>query len=109
MSLTEIQALIKDRNLESRPLGNGDAMMRELTWDDQWIGYDDESTILQKVNYANSHCFGGTMLWSVDLASGNGQKDTPAITSDNTCGPKNGLVCPPNNCCSALGVSVRSL
>jgi hypothetical protein len=28
-------------------------MMMEITWDDQWIGYDDESTIARKKAWAD--------------------------------------------------------
>lgn len=81
--------------------------MMELTWDDQWIGYDDESTIARKKAWADDQCFGGTMAWSVDFNSGAGNGLTPNITTDGTCGVSNGhTVCgnwPAGNCCSAGG------
>lgn len=42
-------------------------MMKQITWDDQWIGYDDEETVAMKKKWASSYCFGGTFIWSVDL------------------------------------------
>jgi hypothetical protein len=48
----------------------------ELTWEDQWIGYDDAGTIARKKSWANNQCFGGTMTWSVDFASGAGKYRT---------------------------------
>lgn len=74
MSLVEIEALINEKGLVPVPLDDGtegDSTMKQITWDDQWIGYDDEETIRAKTNFASSHCFGGTMSWSVDLEVGN--------------------------------------
>lgn len=47
-------------------------MMKQITWDDQWIGYDDEETVAMKKKFASGMCFGGTMIWSVDFQSGDG-------------------------------------
>ncbi|XP_014554338.1 glycoside hydrolase family 18 protein, partial [Bipolaris victoriae FI3] len=68
MSLLEIKKLIKEKNLTPRL--NTESMMKELIWDDQWIGYDDEETHEMKRKFANNLCFGGTMAWSVDFNSG---------------------------------------
>ena len=105
MSLTEIKALIAEKNLTAVLLEN--AMMKQITWDDQWMAYDDEDTIAEKINYASSHCFGGTMSWSVDLDSGTGESATPNVTTNNVCGPQNGLICPAGQCCSGSGVCVK--
>jgi chitinase len=48
-------------------------MMMEITWGNQWIGYDDARTIARKKSWADNQCFGGTMSWSVDFASGVGR------------------------------------
>ncbi|XP_050394203.2 chitotriosidase-1 [Patella vulgata] len=34
---------------------------------DQWIGYDDEQSIREKVCYVKSNGYGGVMVWSLDL------------------------------------------
>jgi hypothetical protein len=68
MSLTEIKQLIKEKGVTPRL--NKDSMMKELVWDDQWIGYDDEETHEMKRSFANNLCFGGTMAWSVDFYAG---------------------------------------
>ncbi|KAI9150631.1 Chitotriosidase-1 [Paramyrothecium foliicola] len=65
MSLYEIKQLIKQRGLTPKHLS--DSMMKQITWDDQWIGYDDEETFAAKKKWANSRCFGGTMIWSIDF------------------------------------------
>jgi chitinase len=65
MSLVEIQQLIKKRNLKPKFLE--ESLMKQITWDDQWIGYDDEETFAAKRNFADGLCFGGTMIWSIDF------------------------------------------
>lgn len=65
MSLVEIQQLIKERNIKPQYLP--ESMMKQITWDDQWIGYDDEETFAAKKAVADSMCFGGTMVWSIDF------------------------------------------
>ncbi|KAK4494774.1 hypothetical protein PRZ48_014130 [Zasmidium cellare] len=86
MSGQEIKKLIADRNLTPEPLGDDSSTMVQITWDDQWMGFDDEASLLEKIDYANGHCFGGTMTWSVDLDSGTGTSETPPISTDGTCG-----------------------
>ncbi|KAM0418391.1 hypothetical protein ACHAPD_004750 [Fusarium lateritium] len=74
MSLIEIQQLIKKKNLKPQYLP--DSMMKQITWDDQWIGYDDEETFAAKRAFADSLCFGGTMIWSIDFqVPGSGSPD----------------------------------
>lgn len=64
-SRQEIQQLIRERRLKPKHLA--DSMMKQITWDDQWIGYDDEETFAEKTKWADSQCFGGTMVWSIDF------------------------------------------
>jgi hypothetical protein len=105
MSLLEIENLIKQKNLT--PLLLEKSMMKQITWDDQWIGYDDADTIKLKKAWADGQCFGGTMIWSVDFNSGSGSGDAPSNTTDGTCGPKFGnTVCgnwASGSCCSSAG------
>lgn len=75
MSLKEIESLALQVGVKPTLLA-GD-MMKQLTWSDQWVGYDDLETIAMKKQWANAHCFGGTMIWSIDLYSGPGSGDTP--------------------------------
>lgn len=43
------------------------AAVNYLTYDnDQWISFDTNVTFKQKVDFANSHCLGGVMVWAVD-------------------------------------------
>jgi chitinase len=103
MSLDEVRGLIEEKGLTPRLLQG--AMMKELVWDDQWIGYDDEETVAMKKAFANNLGFGGTMAWSVDFNTG--VSDSPPVSADGSCGPKNGgTVCEGSgfgDCCSANG------
>jgi hypothetical protein len=81
-----------------------DALMKSITWNDQWIGYDDEETVSAKKLVANQYCMGGTMALSVDFNSGAGSGTTPPVSTDGTCGPLGGAVCPDEQCCSSSGV-----
>lgn len=74
-SLQEIQRLIPQLGVQPKLLAAD--MMKELKFGDQWIGYDDMETIAMKRQWASSHCFGGTMIWSVDMFSGSGSGDVP--------------------------------
>ena len=45
-----------------------DAMQKRATWGkDQWLGYDDVDTLALKRSWADAHCFGGLMAWTVDF------------------------------------------
>jgi chitinase len=74
-SLQEIEASIKQDGLTPRLLE--DDMIKVLVSGDQWMGYDDLETIAMKKQFASSLCFGGTMIWSVDLYSGAGSGNSP--------------------------------
>lgn len=67
MSSHEISQLIPQIGVEPTLLR--DDMMKQLTWSDQWIGYDDDESIGMKKKWAGEHCFGGTMAWSIDMKS----------------------------------------
>ncbi|KAJ3547829.1 hypothetical protein NM208_g1311 [Fusarium decemcellulare] len=73
MSLGEIKNLIKEKGI--KPTHLKESMMKQITWDDQWIGYDDEETFAEKKAWADGQCFGGTMIWSIDFQ---GSSSVPA-------------------------------
>ena len=52
---------IREKRLEPQLLE--ESMMKQITWDNQWIGYDDSETIEMKKKFASGLCFGGTMIW----------------------------------------------
>jgi hypothetical protein len=51
-----------------------DAAVKQTTWDDNWIGYDDHEAYALKIQKANERCLGGTFIWyatpSLTLYSG---------------------------------------
>lgn len=90
MSLQEIEnQVIKQLGVTPKLLEQD--MMKQLAWGNQWIGYDDMETIAMKKQWASQHCFGGTMIWSVDFYSGSGSGDVPdGGGSDNPGSPGGG-------------------
>ena len=71
MSNVEIDDAIKVKGL--KPKLDQASMSKEISWDDQWIGYDDDKTFKMKTDWAAENCFGGTTLWSLDMDSGEGR------------------------------------
>jgi chitinase len=67
MSNREIQQLIYKNS--PHPTYIPEAMVKQVTWEDQWIGYDDDETIAMKVAVANDYCMGGTMVRVPNLSS----------------------------------------
>lgn len=54
-------AEIADRILQNdlTPIHYEDAAVKVITWDDQWVAYDDADTYQQKADFARSQCLGG--------------------------------------------------
>lgn len=111
---TEIEELITNKQLVPELITA--SAIKQLTWDDQWIGYDDSDTFAMKVAFANSQCLEGTMIWSIDFDSGAGSGDEPHVngtviySTDGTCGLKSGnTYCSSSStvyngtCCSQYG------
>lgn len=65
MALFDINTLISSKGLT--PVLNSTSMVKQLSFDDQWIAYDDNQTVTLKKNWGNDFCFGGTMVWTLDL------------------------------------------
>ena len=96
LSLAEIKQVIRVKGLQPQLLEK--SMMKQITWDNQWIGYDDSDTITMKKKFASGMCFGGTMIWSVDFETGNNgvlldeADENAPKTTDGRCGPVSSLV-----------------
>jgi len=44
-----------------------------VTWgDNQWVSYDNNATLKQKMNYANGKCLGGVMVWAASTDDARG-------------------------------------
>ncbi|CAD0098997.1 unnamed protein product [Aureobasidium mustum] len=82
---SEIKNIAKSKGIHPTYLSG--AMMKELTWDDQWIGYDDEETFAAKKEFANSMCFGGTMPPHKGLDNGGTSKGLLPFAEFVNCKP----------------------
>ncbi|KAL8694817.1 MAG: hypothetical protein Q9218_000576 [Villophora microphyllina] len=50
-----------------------DAAVKQVVFGgNQWVSYDDAETFKMKINYANSKCLGGTMVWAVSTDDSKG-------------------------------------
>ncbi|KAH7071761.1 glycoside hydrolase superfamily, partial [Paraphoma chrysanthemicola] len=65
LSTCEIRRMISEKKLNWNVIAGG-AEVNEVTWDDQWIGFDDAGTLGKKLDLANDRCLGGTALWALD-------------------------------------------
>ncbi|KAL8895830.1 MAG: hypothetical protein Q9207_007992, partial [Kuettlingeria erythrocarpa] len=71
----EIEEIIRTKGLYPEYLSA--PKIKKISWDDEWIGYDDAETTQDKIALANDRCMGGTTIWSVDFDSGAGSGDIP--------------------------------
>ncbi len=67
LSNAEIADRIKLSKLT--PIHYEDAAVKVITWDDQWVAYDDADTFQQKADFARSQCLGGVMVWALSKHS----------------------------------------
>lgn len=81
LSLAEIKQYIRDKRLTPQLVEK--SMIKQITWENQWVGYDDEETAAMKTKWASSYCFGGTMIWSVDFKSGGGPSVPSVLITQN--------------------------
>ena len=50
----------------AKPTLDKEAAVKQVVWDrDQWVSYDDEESFGLKIDYANSKCLGGLMVWAI--------------------------------------------
>ncbi|RVD89613.1 Glycoside hydrolase family 18 [Arthrobotrys flagrans] len=67
MSAREIQDVINSKGVKPTLLSG--PMIKELKWDDQWMGYDDDETINMKLGVANDLCLGGSMVCNPNIVT----------------------------------------
>ncbi|KAH8673362.1 hypothetical protein BX600DRAFT_535950 [Xylariales sp. PMI_506] len=68
LSFDEIEALLADPSNGAVMTLYEDAAVQVVTWDEnQWVSFDNNVTFQMKMDWANSVCLGGTMVWAVDL------------------------------------------
>jgi hypothetical protein len=68
LSICEINRIIGEKNLQPSVIPRG-AETNEVTWDDQWMSWDDSNTFGKKAELANDRCLGGTALWALDYST----------------------------------------
>lgn len=70
LSFTEIEDILDDESRGAVKTYDAEAAVQIVVSDgDQWVSYDDWESFETKMDYANSHCLGGTMVWAVSLDS----------------------------------------
>ncbi|KAJ6287495.1 hypothetical protein J3E71DRAFT_358329 [Bipolaris maydis] len=67
LSFAEIESYIKRFNLEK--IHDKEAGVKYLAWgsNNQWVSYDDEETLQDKVDFAKEQGLLGLFVWSIDL------------------------------------------
>ena len=60
-----------------------------MTFDDQWVGYDDEASIAQKMSLIKTYGLRGGMLWAIDLDTKDYSFTRSVLTATKLC-PQNG-------------------
>jgi hypothetical protein len=86
LSRCEIQRRIKANKLTPTIIPGG-AGVKEITWDDQWIGYDDDETLQLKLQLANNRCLGGTSLWALSYGACKKDPFEPPVPISGTVSP----------------------
>jgi hypothetical protein len=61
--ISEIDNEIKRRKL--KPKLYKEEAVKVVTWQKQWVSYDDEETLQMKVDRAGERCLGGVMVWAI--------------------------------------------
>ncbi|KAF8064315.1 glycoside hydrolase superfamily [Lyophyllum atratum] len=69
LSYGEIDYLIQSKGL--KPTYNSTSKTMTLVYDDQWIGYEDASTLATKLEYVLKRTMPGVLIWAVDLDKNN--------------------------------------
>lgn len=39
-----------------------------IVYGSEWIGYENQESVIQKANYIKDNCLGGAMIWTVSKA-----------------------------------------
>ncbi|OAL43395.1 hypothetical protein IQ07DRAFT_593170 [Pyrenochaeta sp. DS3sAY3a] len=67
LSYDEIEGLIRTWDLTK--VHDKEAMVKYMAWgqNNQWVSYDDQETLQQKVEYARGQGLGGLFVWAIDL------------------------------------------
>jgi GH18 family chitinase len=108
LSRCEIQRRIKANNLTPTTISGG-AGVKEITWDDQWIGYDDDETLQLKLQLANNRCLGGTALWALSYGACKKDPFEPPVPISASVSPSVSTQNPPSSGTSRVPPNVPSI
>ena len=100
LSYAEIKRIVARGN---KVIKDDTAAVKMVVYDtDQWVSYDDAETLKMKVDYANAHCLGGTMVWAVSTDNANASAVNALSLSTrrkaSTTGPDSLLSCQLGDC-----------
>jgi chitinase len=66
LSYWEIMEIINKYNI--KPTYDKESGVKWISWNtNQWVSYDDQDTIQQKIKYTNALGLGGLLIWAIDL------------------------------------------
>ncbi|CAI7670806.1 unnamed protein product [Penicillium pancosmium] len=61
------------------------AAVNWMTWNsDQWVSFDNERTLKQKADFANSRCLGGLFSWALDMGGPGSLKNPNSMDPSDT-------------------------
>ncbi|KAF1914807.1 hypothetical protein BDU57DRAFT_549890 [Ampelomyces quisqualis] len=103
LSTCEIRRIINEKHLTWKVISGG-AEVNEVSWDDQWIAWDDRGTLGKKLELANDRCLGGTSLWAIDYAVCPSDGGSPQPGPDSSVAPS----LPASAPASSIGPSASS-
>ncbi|KAK9424886.1 putative chitinase [Seiridium unicorne] len=70
LSFSEIEDILNDDSRGAIKTYDSAVAVQIVVYDtNQWVSYDDWQSFEAKMDWANSHCLGGTMVWAVSLDS----------------------------------------
>ncbi|KAI9775414.1 MAG: hypothetical protein M1839_001109 [Geoglossum umbratile] len=67
---------------------------------DNWVSFDDATTLKMKIDYANKVCLGGTMVWAASLDDTSGSAASALSSATGQIGKSNIGIVIPNNALS---------
>ncbi|RNA12043.1 chitotriosidase-1 isoform X1, partial [Brachionus plicatilis] len=65
LSFYEICQIKKEKNLAEE--FDNELGVPGLTFDNQWIGYENQESVILKASYIKDMCLGGAMVWTIDF------------------------------------------